>query len=257
MRIAFTRAEKLAAQPTLFLHGNLASSKWWELALAEWRKAGSQGPHDLIFADWRGCGQNPQWPKDKNFTLEDLAQDGLELLESLKLENVALVGHSLGGLIALQMMILAPGLFSKAVLLDPVGVKGVVFDDSMYEAFRQMALSEQLTATVILSTVAGSESLPESFKKDIIKDAFHAVQGIGTSVLEILKTVDLRSQVARLKIPTLILHGRGDAIIPVGDSEATAKLMPTSQLEIVECGHCWNVERPAGFVRRIRDWLKA
>jgi pimeloyl-ACP methyl ester carboxylesterase len=144
---------RLAPEDTLFLHGNLASMQWWQPMLSEWNRLGSQGSGELIFADWRGCGQNPAWPKDKPFTLTELAQDHLELLDRLGKSRVALVGHSLGGLIALQMMLLAPQRFSSGLLLDPVGARGVVFDDSMYEAFRQMAASQALTRTVILSTI--------------------------------------------------------------------------------------------------------
>jgi 3-oxoadipate enol-lactonase len=252
MRLAFTEEKNLAKVPTLFLHGNLASSVWWQPMLAQWKTAGSMGEASLYFADWRGCGKNPSLKNTDSFRLEDLAQDVLELIETLNIGPVAVVGHSLGGLISLKAMTIAPQLFSQAVLLDPVGIKGVVFDDSMYEAFRQMAASAELTRAVILSTIQNGETLPEEFKSAIAHDAFHAVTGIGTSVLEILKTVDLTSDVAQLKIPTLILHGRNDMVIPLKDSEETVQCMPSSRLEVLEAGHCWNVESPRGFVKRLR-----
>lgn len=246
----------LATQDTLFIHGNLASHRWWHPTLEEWRKAGSQGSGALIFSDWRGCGKNDDWAQDKPFTIEDLARDKIALMDRLGKDKVALVGHSLGGLIALQMMAIAPERFTKALLLDPVGAKGVVFDESMYEAFRQMAASFDLTRMVILSTVLNSEELEDKFKGDISNDAFKAVKGIGTSVLEILKTVDLREAAKNINVPTLIVHGAKDGIIPAADSEALAGMMPQSQLEILENhGHCWNVENPRTFTERVRQWI--
>ncbi len=255
MKLFYEQHAGLSKQDTLFLHGNLASHRWWHPALKEMKK--SAGPGRVVLSDWRGCGENEPWPSDRQFTIEDLAKDNLELLNSLNMtKEVALVGHSLGGLIALQMMILDPQRFSRAVLLDPVGAKGVVFDESMYEAFRQMAASAELTRMVILSTVMNSEDLADDFKNKIADDAFKAVKGIGASVLEILKTVDLTTGAAQVRVPTLIIHGENDAIIPKADSQALQRIMPDAQLEILAGGgHSWNVENPQAFTERVQKWL--
>lgn len=246
----------LSKQHTLFLHGNLASTKWWEPTINEWKNAGSLGSGALIASDWRGCGKNPDWSIDQKFTIRELAEDQLQLMEELKIDQVDLVGHSLGGLIGMQMMIMAPQRVRKAVLLDAVGLKGVVFDESMYEAFRQMAASFDLTRMVILSTIAHPESLGPEFTEAIAEDAFKAVKGIGSSVLEILKTVNLENEARNVNVPTLLLHGKNDQIIPIKDSENYAKVLPNATLEVLmEASHCWNVENPAAFTKRIREWL--
>lgn len=246
----------LAKDDVLFLHGNLASHRWWGPTVREWKKLGSLGAGSLILTDWRGCGKNPDWAQDDSFSIQDLAHDHLAYLEKSGRGQVSLVGHSLGGLIALQMMILEPKRFKKAVLLDPVGADGVIFDDSMYEAFRQMAASPELTRTVILSTIENGDKLEDEFKTEIGRDAYKAVRGIGTSVLEILKSVDLGEAARRVNVPTLILHGAKDQVIPQADSEKLASLIPQAKLEILpNQGHCWNVEDPTAFTRRVRDWL--
>lgn len=256
MNIYYKEHSGLSKHDTLFLHGNLASHRWWKPTVDEWIKEGSAGEKSLFLSDWRGCGANEDWPQDKTFTLEDLALDQLSVLDRLNLHDVDLVGHSLGGLIALQMMILDPKRFRKAVLLDSVGARGVVFDESMYEAFKQMAASRDLTRAVILSTVLNGDVMERSLKEEIADDAFKAVRGIGTSVLEILKSVDLAEKAKGVAIPTLILHGAQDQIIPPDDSRALHDLMPESKLEILDSqGHCWNVENPKTFTHRLRSWL--
>lgn len=257
MNLYSERYPNQAHADVLFIHGNLASSRWWKPTLAQWKTHGSKGKHSLLTADWRGCGKNPDWNNDQQFSIQDLAQDFLDLIDKERLQKVHLVGHSLGGLIALQMMTMAPERFAKCVLLDPVGAKGVVFDDSMYEAFRQMALSPDLTKTVILSTIRDADNcLEKQFAEEIAEDGYKAVRGIGSSVLEILKTVDLTGPARDVKVPTLILHGKEDAIIPLKDSEQLAGLMPNAKLEILDgVGHCWNVENPAAFTKRINTWF--
>jgi pimeloyl-ACP methyl ester carboxylesterase len=254
VNLYFEKHTGLTRRDTIFIHGNLASSKWWRPTVEAWRAAGSLGPGALYLADWRGCGQNPEWAQDHSFTLRDLAADFLELIENENLGECDLVGHSLGGLIALQMMQMSPKRFARAVLLDPVGAEGVVFDEGMYEAFRQMAAQPELTKAVILSTVRAT--LEPGFAETIAADAFKAVRGIGTSVLEILKSVDLRKDLRTVDTPTLILHGAHDAIIPLVDSEKLAKILLNAQFEILpEAGHCWNVEDPKAFTARVRAWL--
>lgn len=246
----------LANEPTLLIHGNLASTIWWRPFVEEWKRQGALGTQPILAADWRGCGQNPDWPADKEVSIADLAGDYLELLETQKIKRANVVAHSLGGLIALKMMILAPQCIGRVVLLDPVGAKGVVFDESMYEAFRQMAKNSDLTKTVILSTVRNAEHLPEDFRAEIGRDAFKAVKGLGSSVLEILKTVDFTQEARHIQSPTLILHGEHDAVISQDSSEHLAQLIPRARLEIKKgVGHCWNVEDPKAFTSRVREWL--
>ncbi len=256
MNLYCERLPNRADSDVLFIHGNLASARWWKPTLEHWPQ--SSGSGSLLTADWRGCGRNPDWHSDRQFTIQDLAQDFFELLDRERLDKVQIVGHSLGGLIALQMMILQPERFTKSVLLDPVGAEGVVFDDSMYEAFRQMALNRDLTRTVILSTILNAdEALSQQMAEEFADDAFKAVKGIGSSVLEILKSINLSDDARSVQTPTLILHGQQDMIIPLKDSEKLASLMPSAKLEILNgVGHCWNVENPARFTERIHAWLK-
>jgi 3-oxoadipate enol-lactonase len=255
VKINCSESSNLSKQDILFIHGNLASTIWWEPTLRAWQEMGPLGTGSILMADWRGCGKNPPWPVDQIFTLKDLAQDYLDLLHAREITNIGIVGHSLGGLIALQMMILDPHLIARAVLLDPVGAQGVVFDDSMYEAFRQMARNRELTKGVILSTIRNA-ALSAEFTERITNDAFRAVQGIGSSVLEILKSVDILTSARSVKVPTLILHGQHDLIIPLKDSQILAASMVNAKLQVLpEAGHCWNVEDPEAFVQCLRNWF--
>lgn len=249
----------LADRDVLFIHGNLASAVWWQPTLSEWRRQEPRTglPGRLVFTDARGSGRNPAWPGDQSFSLEDLARDQLQVMNGLNMDSACLVGHSLGGLIALQMMILQPHRIAKAVLLDPVSPWGIVFDDALYDAFRGMGRDRELTRNVILGTITGREHLRQSEIDHIVDDAFKAVRGIGSSVLEIVKSVNLTDRVTSLQIPTLILHGELDQIIPLDHSRELARRWPKSRLETMSgVGHCWNVEDPAAFTARIRDWFK-
>lgn len=256
MKINYKTYSKLAKHDTLFIHGNLASARWWSPMAEEWQRAGSLGPGRLLLADLRGCGQNEDWPIDKPFTLQELAQDALDLLDDANVETVDLVGHSLGGLVALQMMLMAPERVRKAYLLCPVGAKGVVFDEGMFDIFRQMAANPEITRAVILSTISNHQTLPEPLKDEISEDAFKAVKGIGFSVLKVLEAVDIRRELAKLNKPVKIVHGKEDLVIKPEDSINLKSLITNADLEILDnVGHSWNVENPKAFTNHLRQWL--
>lgn len=251
--------EGLAPVDVLFLHGNLASTRWWHPTLEAWRKgrpAGSQAG-SLIFSDWRGCGKSSDPRAPEEMLMKTLAGDQLRLLEHLGVAQADVVGHSTGGAIALSLMCLAPERVRKAVLLDSVGAAGIRFGDEMKAAFRGMASDKALTATVIGSTIRGNDPRSAFFQEVVTEDAYRAVRSLGVWVLESLEGLDLTEALRSLRQEVLVLHGEHDALLPKDDSRRLASLLPRGRfLELAGCGHCGNVEDPAELVRVLKDFLK-
>ena len=155
-----------------------------------------------------------------------LAKDHVELARAIGMSNVHVVGHSTGGLIALQAMALEPELFSKALLLDTVAADGVKLEPEMLEAFKKMSIDRDFCETVMASTVHGCH-LKDPIVQGIVDDAFRVNKLIWTSIPENLTRTDLRTQVKRLQQPTLVLHGEVDQILPIeGARVMSRKLLP-------------------------------
>lgn len=246
----------LAKRDILFIHGNLASARWWTPTFTEWARQGSLGAGRLIALNLPGCGDQPDWPKHREFDLKTLAEGVLCQMNDLQMECIDIVGHSLGGLIALQMMILAPHRINKCFLLSTVGATGMVFEDGMFNVFEQMGANPEIARTVILSTVYRPERLSEDLKDRLSADAFKAVRGMGPAILRLLKSVDLRNALTACLHPTLIVHGQEDLIIPRTDSERLVEILPNARLEVLtDVGHCWNVEDAVAFTDRLRRWF--
>ena len=93
---------------TLFIHGNVASTRWWYPTRDVWKSkaTGQNMPGSMILVDYRGCGSTPA-PREQDIKMDVFAQDFISLSESLNLGPIHLVGHSAGGLIAALMSILA------------------------------------------------------------------------------------------------------------------------------------------------------
>lgn len=248
----------LVPQTTLFIHGNLASNRWWYPAQDVWQKRaqGKDYKGALVYAEFRGCGQSSSPKQESEVSMKVFADDFISLLKSLKLGPVNLVGHSTGGLIAALMLAKEPSLFHKAVLLDPVGAQGVRFDNSMIGAFEQMKVNRDLVAIVLGATIYKNNPESDYFKNVIVEDAFHAAKSVGHLVLKALDGLDSRQELAKIPHPVLVLHGEHDKLLPVAESEEMAKMIPHGQFHLVEGqGHCSNVEAPEKFVSLVQDFL--
>lgn len=250
--------EGVVPQSIFFIHGNLASNRWWLPAEKFWKKEGEGKayPGALIYAEFRGCGKSVA-PKDSSeVNLHLFAEDFIALLKTLNKGPYHLVGHSTGGLIAALMLAKEPSLFGKAILLDSVGAQGVTFDRSMIAAFEQMKQDRGLTAAVIGSTIHNNNPESEYFRDVVVEDAFHAVKTVGHWVLEALDGLDVRENLKTVKHEVLVLHGEHDKLLPEADSKALASLFENGKYEVIPGqGHCPNIEDPEKFVNLVRSYF--
>ncbi len=242
---------------TLFLHGNLASNRWWTPVKETWasRGKGKDWSGSMIVAEFRGCGKSTAPKSLQDVDMHVFARDFNALVESLNLGSINLVGHSTGGLICALMMSARPDLYNKQVLLDPVGINGVTFDDAMLGAFEQMKKDEGLTAAVIGSTIFKNDPNNPFFKNVIVKDAQAAVQSVGPWVLQALKGFKTGEQLKSVRKPTLVVHGEHDVLLPMADSMEMALIMNGEFKILKGCGHCAIVESPEAFVEIAHGFL--
>lgn len=257
--INFDSFSDLVPQTTLFLHGNLASNRWWMPTVEILKTTAKTASHrgQVICAEFRGCGQSEAPRKDSDVTMEAFASDFIDLIRSLNLsERVNIVGHSTGGLIAALMLAKAPELFNKAFLLDPVGAEGVKFNPEMIQAFEAMKVDKDLTAVIIGSTIYNNNAASAFFKDIIVEDAFKGVKNVGHLVLQALDGLDIRETLKSVQHPVKVVHGEFDTLLAKDESEKLAKLLPNGSFAVMPgCGHCPNIENPSLFVKTFSDFL--
>ncbi len=259
----------------VFIHGNLASKDWIELA-APLFPSGLR----VIGLDWRGCGDSDRpkpAPEYANYSMQQHAEDMLAALDTLDVRYCHLATHSTGGIIAARMLLMQPERFGRVFALDPVTPLGMAFNADQIGLFRAMMASKELTRT-IMATAASSLFVPESMAPDtvprfreglgeiqalfdrIIEQTFGVSEGIwiGTPVnlTREKESRELERRMPELKHPRLVLWGEWDGWIPFGDLRIMAAAMPDCRLVTVPgVGHSMNLERPALYAGYFGAWF--
>ncbi len=274
----------------VFLHGNLASNRWWHPTVEHWPigAAESQNVKDsqakdshvkdaygreshlnkldnstevknegrLILLEWRGSGQSKAPTSESQLAIAELAEDVIAVLESLKINSCHLVGHSTGGIIALLSAIKAPQLFDKLVLLDPVGPKGVQLTPEMLGAFELMRKDKSICSQVMASTIKNVDVQSDLFK-GIVEDSFSTPELNWVGIPKAVAEVNIMSELPGLKQPVCVLHGEEDPILPIEDSKLLVKELPNGKfVPIAGAGHSLNVENPKEFVNLCWQFLR-
>jgi pimeloyl-ACP methyl ester carboxylesterase len=259
----------------VFIHGNLASKDWIELA-APFFPTGLR----VIAIDWRGCGDSDR-PKPaadySNYSMQQHAEDMLAALDTLDIGYCHLATHSTGGIIAARMLLMQPRRFGRVFALDPVTPLGMAFNADQIGLFRAMMESKELTRT-IMATAASSLFVPESMAPSsvprfreglkeiqalfdrIIEQTFGVSEGIwiGTPVnlTRERESRELERRMPELTHPHLVLWGEWDGWIAPADLRAMAEAMPDCRLVVVpRVGHSMNLEVPALYAGYFGAWF--
>jgi pimeloyl-ACP methyl ester carboxylesterase len=259
----------------VFIHGNLASKDWIELA-APLFPSGLR----VIGIDWRGCGESDR-PKPaldySNYSMQQHAKDMLAALDALGIGFCHLATHSTGGIIAARMLLMQPQRFGRVFALDPVTPLGMSFSDDQIGLFRAMMASKELTRTV-MATAASSLFVPESMAPNatprfrdglgdiqalfdrIIEQTFGVSEGIwiGTPVnlTREKESRELERRMPEIRHPHLVLWGECDGWIPPADLRTMAAAMPDCRLVTVpRMGHSMNLELPALYAGYFGAWF--
>lgn len=122
-----------------------------------------------------------------------------------------------------------------------------------------MADTPDYCKTVMAATIHGVDPTSSAFEK-----LFEITRGCDSvmwkGVIDQLSSkIDITDQMARIKTPTLVLHGDQDMVLPLTGSEELNKLLPQSELKILKGqGHSFNQEDPKSFASELVSfWKKA
>jgi pimeloyl-ACP methyl ester carboxylesterase len=234
-----------AGRPLLMLHGAGGAGTWLPYM------ADLAARHDVIVPEHPGFGQSdtPEWLD----TIPDLANFYLDFLDQLDLNNVDLVGHSLGGWIAAELAARNSSRLASLTLVAAAGihVKGVAQVDSFLQNDEQRVrdfFHDPKRADEMLKHLARPE-LEDISLKNRTTTAKLIWQPRGYDP-------HLHKWLHRIEVPTLLIWGDDDRLFPKDYAFAYQRLIPGSKVAIIpECGHLPQAEQRQAFVAALEGFF--
>ena len=243
----------------LFLHGSGPGvTAWsnWQFALPA-----LDGQFHCIAPDLVGFGatEHPKnLPSGMRSWMRLWVDQCVLLLDALKLEKVHLVGNSMGGAIALHLLMEAPDRFNRVVHMGPIGTPHKItpaldrlwgfYDDPSLQMFRNIIrwfvyddsfLADRLDSIAKTRFEAAMNAdVQRSFKAMFPAPRQTAIDDLVVSELAL----------RRMDHPTLLVHGRDDKIVPMETSLYLLEHLPKAQLHAYgQCSHWIQVEHAKSF----------
>ena len=176
-------------------------------------------------------------------------------------DKVIVLGNGYGGFVALQMAIRHPAIAAKLVLADC----GAAFSEPGREAFRNMAAASRAKGLAAITDVAMRRLFAPDFQAahpDLMQDRRAAFLQTDPQVFQAacaaLAALDLRPELAKVKVPVLVLVGEHDEATPPPMSHELASLLPNARLHVIPgCAHVPQLQSPELFLDMIGGFLQA
>lgn len=231
----------------LLIHGNTASSLWWERVMA-----GLPAGVRAVAPDLRGCGDStmpaPGW------SMTDLAADVYQFAQALGIKKAVVVGHSLGGGVALYLAVDHPDLVEKLFIVNSAPAEGLKTPADRYSQLEVAVKRPDILKMALASmmpTAPKDEYYHRLLEESVAKSADALIPN-GRALDE----MDLTEEARGIKAPTLILYGTKDGLVTREMMERTRDAIPGAVLEVwEELGHSAPVEDPVRFTQRLIEFI--
>lgn len=237
------RHPKTGAIPTLLIHGAGGTHLDMPLPLRRDPQLQAIAPDLAGHGRSSGPGHN---------SIEAYGLDLLALLDVLTVPQVNIIGHSMGGAIALTLALTAPERVARLILIGsapriPVNPRILTGLRTQPDETLAMLAKWMWRKSTPAAVVAASIERMQQIRAEVIVQDYVACDGF-----------DVTAALSQLAAATLIIHGTQDRMIPVGDAQQMAAAMPSSTLlEYTNGGHMIHLEEPEAVTAAIGHWLAA
>lgn len=246
-----------AGEPLVLISG-FASGAWiWYKQIEELAK-----DFKVITFDPRGVGQT-KIVAETPVSIEAIADDTAKLLDELEIEKANLLGASFGGFVAQEFAIKYPEKLKNLILACTSfgGVNHIAPDMEVLASFAPQpgASSLERIRRFMLPAFTkkfATENVEEIEKVCALREANDVPDQVYLQQLTAATTFDTENRLSEIKADTLILTGDHDLVVPPKNSENLAKMIPNSQLKIVEGGsHMFFIEKADEFNKIVKDFV--
>ena len=272
------KASKPNGNTVVLLHGKNFNSSYWQ----DTAKQLSQLGYRVIAPDQIGFGKSSK-PRGFQYSLQQLASDTNQLLQHLQINKAIIIGHSIGGMLAIRYALMYPQQTQALVLEDPIGLEDWRLSIP-YPGIDKLYASEQKQTLNSLKQYQINSYYHGTWKdayNQILEFQYGWVKGPNHDLIAMTsaQTTDMAFtqpvvyELNQIKAPTLLIVGNLDRTVlakafapkdvantlgnyPVLAKEAQAKI-PNCQLVMIDgVGHVPHIEDPTDFYKALMPFLQ-
>lgn len=237
--------ERGTGLPVIFVHGNTGSSRWFHRVL----DVPGCRTIALDMPNFGGSGPLPGEPD-----IDGYADAVAGFLRALGIEMSVLVGHSLGGAVAISLAVRHPQLLCGLVLVDSAAPSGLQTPEDRYPLIQSMQNNRGILARA-LSAVVPTLNDTEFFES-LVDDASLMAGPAWIGNARALGRFDYRGRCGAFRAPVLVIWGKKDVIVTEAMARETAIAFPRARLIVLdEVGHSVVVEDPSRFMKLLSQFV--
>ncbi len=241
-------------QPLLIIHGLFGSSDNWRSMARYFSRF-----YQVISVDLRNHGQSPH-SDEQNFEL--MAQDIQTLCESLKLDKLHVLGHSLGGKVAMQFAAIQPSRVDKLVVVDIAPRQYFSEHTPLMDAMMAVDLSAFTSRSEVDEALSGAIS-DKTVRQFLLMNLQSTKAGLAWRInLPALKAnyQQLMAPVCEdvtLNMPSLFIYGALSEYVTDADKRLIREYFSNARFESIDkAGHWVHAEKPQQFKNVVEDFLR-
>ena len=246
-------------QPMIFAHGFGCDQNMWRFIYPAF-----EDKYKIILFDYVGSGKSDleAYNPERYSDLNGYAQDVLDIIHELNLQNVILVGHSVSSMIGMLAGIKEPDTFDKIIFVGPS--PRYINDDQYVGGFEKKDI-EELLDTMDKNYIGWANFLGPAIMKnperpelaEELTESFCSTDPvIARRFAEVTFFSDNRTDLNKLKVPSLIMQCSDDLIAPTQVGEFLHARMPHSTFRLMRAtGHCPHMSAPEETIAVIQDYL--
>ncbi len=242
------------ATPLVVVHGLLGSADNWRSHLKQWQRR-----HRVIAVDLRNHGRSPHVA---GMGYDAMAEDLLALLDRLDVSRVHLLGHSMGGKVAISLARLAPSRVASLIVADIAPIAYGHDHDSVFAALRRVEAGQPTNRREADALLA--EHVEESaVRLFLATNLERSDQGILRPRIGLDEIQDDYETImaepageGAFDGPTLVLRGAHSAYVTDAMLPRVREVLPRAKVETLEAGHWLHAEQPAAFQAAVNTFLE-
>lgn len=240
----------------VFLNGLSQSTIAWILTTPHFKDK-----YLIVLMDFIFQGQSDKSGECRSF--DQHAKDVLRLMNDLKLDKVVLAGLSYGSLVAQHFGVLFQDRLKKLILISTFAHKTPYYDAIELAWWRALELGGYpLMLDIMLPSVLSEDYFKNPLIPiDLMKQARQELNGEKEALFKLMQATkerdDYRAELRNIKVPTVVIQGEKDLLLPVHMAMEVSQNIPGSELKIIRgAGHTLNLEAVPQMSKEIKNFIE-